>query len=402
MRAPPIVLISLMLTACASAPPRSANQAAPRAPADATVIAVQGSSSLRVGEVTLDVAGKLPADATTDAQLAGRVSLTPADPVRYHVDYALSPGDVLAHPTQGAVSAGLTRIGAQSFGHSLELHSPEVAGAPLSVRLSSMLVDDWTISSHSHAQRDVADLSWASQRAALDLQWRSDAAPADPALALGCGVLGTVELPGGASDLSTRAVGLSGQWCDVVANDDRYTALKAQAWGVSRIWRAAGQESRIMLSMIDPVWTAPVGSPDITPSYELGVKTQRILGAWSAAAGASVRDAGAWITQSGALTPAGILLGLDYTTDATLTRRFGEANVSTTWARGADPLWFVPEGTQSTDRFGVSVDLSSWARGIMPAAAPRVGVSWNWWETQSESGTVSGDAALVLQVSMPL
>ena len=401
MRAPPIILISLILAACASAPPRNASQA-PRTPApDATVIAVQGTSSLPVGEVAVDVAGKLPAAAATDAQLAGRVSLTPADPVRYRVDYSLSPGDVLAHPTPDAVSAGLTRIGAQSFGHSLELRSPEVAGAPLSVRLSSEFVDDWTTSSHSHVQRDVADLSWASQRATLDLQWREHAEPADPALALGCGVLGTMELPGGAGGASTRALGLSGQWCDVLTDDDRYAALKAQAWGVSRVWRAAGQESRLMLSMIDPVWPTPVGSPDIGPSYELGMKTQRSLGPWSAAARASVRDAGAWATASAPLAQPGILR-FDYATDAMLTRRLGGTSVSTTWAHGADPLWFLPEGTQSTDRFGVSVDLSGWARGLMPVAAPRVGVSWNWWETQSAPGIVTGDTALMLQLSMSL
>jgi hypothetical protein len=95
-------------------------------------------------------------------------------------------------------------------------------------------------------------------------------------------------------------------------------------------------------------------------------------------------------------------LDLGYATDATLTRRLGAALVSTSWARGSAPLWFLPDAGDSTDRFDVSLDLSRWAQTLLPDMAPRVGVSWNWWETRSSLGTVTGDMALMLQLSMPL
>ena len=157
--------------------------------------------------------------------------------------------------------------------------------------------------------------------------------------------------------------------------------------------------------MIDPVWQdGNVGSPDIEPSYQLGLHTRQSYGAWIAAAGASVRDRGTW-ANSGLIDSSadGSDFGVAYATDATLTRRFGDALVSTSWGYGADPLWFLPEGSSgNTNSLNVSLDFSRWARDFLPYMAPRLGLSWNRWVTQSSVGTVTGDRALMLQFSMTL
>jgi hypothetical protein len=404
MRTPLIALLPLVLAACAAGPQRAARATeAPVPESDSTLIAVNGSGSMLLGTVALDVAGTLPAaEAPTNAKLAGRFSVSAAQPVRYQLDYSLTPGDVLAQPSRDVVSAGLARIGAQYFGHSLELEAPSVAGAPLAIRLRSESADDWTTSSHSRLQRELVEMSWAPLGATLGLQWFDAPQVLDPSLALGCRVRGHLDLPledEGAG--YTRALGVAGQYCDVFTIDGRYASLDARTWRVARVWRGPERESQLLLSMIDPVWQDDVASPDIAPGYQLGVRTRRSYGAWSAAAGAYVRDAGAWALPAPTDADAGTF-DLDYATDATLMRRLGDALLSTTWALGSDPLWFLPDGGDSTRRIDLSLDLSRWAQALMPDVTPRMGVSWNWWETRSSIGSVTGDTALMLQLSMSL
>jgi hypothetical protein len=407
MKLPLISLIPLIAVGCAAGPPQAMPGAAPpsNGATAATLIDLSRSGSMPLGTVAVDVDGTLPAQASTDAKLAGRISLNPAEPVRYSVDYALSAGDVLAHPTQDALNAGLTRIATQSFGQNLELQTPTVVGAPVSIRLRTQTLDDWTISSASHVQQDAAELSWAPRSATLRLQWLDAGQAPDPSLALGCDVLGSLQLPaGGSNPQSTRALNLSGNYCNVLTDDSRYTALNARTWRVARVWRSEARESKVALSMIDPVWRdSNAGSPDIAPSYQLGLQMRQTYGAWIAAAGASVRDPGTWaaadlVDRSGNQSA----FDLTYATDATLTRRFGDALISTTWGRGANPLWFLPEGSGDTNRLNVSLDFSRWAQDFLPYMAPRLGVSWDRWQTQSAGGTLTGDRALMLQFSMTL
>jgi hypothetical protein len=404
MKTPLISLISLILVGCAATPPHTPDAGAANG-SPTTLIDLSGGGTVPVGTVAVDLDGTLPAQASTDAKLAGRISLTATEPLRYSVDYALTPGDVLAHPTPEAATAGLTRIGSQAFGHSLELQTPTVLGAPVAVRLRSESVDDWTISGHNREQRALAALSWAPHGAALNMQWLDMAPAADPSLALGCGVLGSLQLPAnGEAGGSTRALDVSGNYCKVLTDDSRFAALDAHTWRVTRVWRGEAQESSLALSMIAPVWKgATVESSDIEPSYQLGWQMRRSYRAWSAAAGASLRDRGTWngaeLTGPLAETNA---LGLGYATDATLTRRFGDALVSTTWARGSNPLWFLPDSSGSTDRFDVSLDVSRWAQYLLPSMTPRLGLSWNRWETRSSLGSATGDRALMLQFAMTL
>jgi len=403
MKTPLISLIPFVLGACAATPshPTRGESAAPNANSPTTLIDLSRSGSLPVGTVAVDVDGTLPAQASTDAKLAGRVSLSGAEPVRYSMDYSVSPGDVLAHPTQDTLNAGLTRIAAQSFGQSLELQTPTVVGAPVAIHLRSQTVNDWTTSGHNHQQQDLAELSWAPRGAALKLQWLDNAQAADPSLALGCEVLGSVQLPAGGGDgQSMHAVNLSGNYCNVLTTDTRFTALDARTWRVARVWHSQSRESRLAVSMIDPVWQQDnVGSPDIEPSYQLGLQMRQNYGAWIAVAGASVRDPGSWAAAG--LSNASDF-SLNYATDATLTRRFGDALVSTTWGYGADPLWFLPDGSGNTNHVNVSLDFSRWAQDFLPYMAPRLGLSWNRWQSQSSLGTMTGDRALMLQFSMSL
>jgi len=402
MKTPLISLIPFVLTACAAVPQHPTDAAAANGSSAATLIDLSGSGSVPLGTVAIDVDGTLPAQTSTDAKLAGRVSLSAAEPVRYSVDYALTPGDVLAHPAEGALSAGLTRIGTQSLGHSLDLQTPIVLGAPVAIRLRSESGDDWTTSGHYRRQQELAELSWAPRGTTLKLQWLGEAQATDASLGLGCDVVGSVQLPAnGESAGPTRTLDLSGNYCNVLTEDSRFAPLDAHSWRVARVWRSEARESRLAVSMIDPVWEdGSGGSPDIAPSYQVALQMRQSAGAWGAAAGASVRDRGTW----GLIDPLADSndLDLDYATDATLTRRFGDALVSTTWARGSDPLWFLPDSGGSTNRFDVSLDFSRWAQDFMPYVAPRLGLSWNRWQTTSSLGTVTGDQALMLQFSMTL
>ena len=404
MKTPLISLIPLILAACAATPSRTQDAGAASGRSPTTLVDLSGSGSVPLGTVAVDLDGTLPAQASTDAKLAGRVSLSATEPLRYSMDYALSAGDVLAHPTQEAASAGLMRIGTQAFGHSLELQTPVVLGAPVAIRLRSESVDDWTISGHNRQQHAVADLRWAPRGAALNMQWLDMGQATDPSLALGCGVLGSLRLPAnGEAGSSTRALDVSGNYCKVLTDDSRFAALDAHTWRVTRVWRAEAQESSLALSMIAPVWKgATVESSDIAPSYQLGWQMRRSHRAWSATAGASVRDRGTWTGAQPTYPVETNELGLGYATDATLTRRFGDALVSTTWARGSDPLWFLPDSSGSTDRFDVSLDVSRWAQYLLPAMTPRLGLSWNRWETRSTAGSATGDRALLLQFAMTL
>jgi hypothetical protein len=400
MRTQLISLISLALTACAAVPQQAAEATAGSAGRDTTLIDVSRSGSVPLGTVQIDVDGTLPAQESPAAKLAGRVSVSTAEPVRYSMDYALTPGDVLAHATAGT---GLTRIGTRSLGHTLDVQTPVVLGAPLALRLRSESGDDWTIAGRYHREQESAEVSWAPRGTALKLQWLGEPQAIDPTLALGCDIVGSVQLPAKPADsASTRMLDLSGNYCSVLTDDARFALLDAHRWRVARVWRSDTRESRLALSVIDPVWERGAASPDIAPSYQVKWQMRHDAGAWSAIAGASLRDRGTW----SAGTPTDPLAdgsdaGLAYATDATLTRRLGDALISTTWAHGANPLWFLPE-SGSTHRFDVSLDFSRWAQDFMPYVAPRLGLSFNRWETTSAGGIISSDQALMLQFSMTL
>jgi hypothetical protein len=355
-----------------------------------------------VGAVALDVDGALPVPETpTSALLASSVRVGGDDhALTYRASYAIDSGDVLAS-NGNAVANPPTRFGGQSLVQSVELRTPELAGAPLALHLSRESRDDWTVSGRSRQQHALADLSWSPAGAAVDLQWVDAQQGVDPALGLTCSMRGSVQVPMTAQTDGTQTLRFSGRRCQVLTADSRYAALGAQTWKIARLWSAPDREGQVLLSVVDPLWLDGAGTPPLAPSYELAVGLRRSYGPWSAAARASVRG------RSDELQ--GLLDGptwsdgkFAYATDTSFTRRLAEASVSASWAHDADPLWFVPALGQHTDRFGVALDLSAWALTVMPAASPRLALSWNWWEAHSPAGDTSGDSVVMLQASLVL
>src|SRR5262245_39211367 len=75
MKAPLISLIPLVLVGCATVPPHPRADG-PANQKDAALIDLSHTGSMPLGTVAVDVDGTLPAQSSTDARLAGRVSLS--------------------------------------------------------------------------------------------------------------------------------------------------------------------------------------------------------------------------------------------------------------------------------------------------------------------------------------
>jgi hypothetical protein len=401
-------LAALSLAACATAPSHPSDQRAaalPSADGHPNTLSVQHSASAPlVGPVQLNVDSTVPApDKPQSKLLAGNVHMGDGTgPVRYDASYSFDPGDVLARSADLTAKPALWRFGGQSLTQSVAFQMPQLAGAPISFRLSSALRDDWTVTGSTHDQNDLADLSWAPRGALLNLQWLDEQHALDPSLSLACDLRGSVQLPASAQSTgASRQLRFSGGYCHVLTPDSRYSDLAAQTWRVSHAWTRPEHESQVSLSMIDPISQENVDSLDPGPSYELGVRMSRSRGPWSAAAHAAVRGTDA-IDVPATFDPMTSMSDARFrgTTDASLTRRLWDAALSASWAHGADPLWFVPQLGQSTNRFDLALDLSRWARVLLPDMTPKLGVSWNWWEARSPTGDVSGDNAVMLSISM--
>ncbi|MCH9828491.1 MAG: hypothetical protein K0U79_12165 [Gammaproteobacteria bacterium] len=375
---------------------------------DERLFSAQAQADARlVGPVSFSVASALPlVQRQADTWLASNLNVgSGSGPLSYSASYSLTPGDIVfADDIEYASLNKPQRFGGQHIGQSVRLQLPALAGAPLAIAVTHESDDFWTVNGDTQQQRQIADLSWKPRLAMVNLQWAGASSGLDSSLALDCELRGSVGVPTRSRPNRSRAVRVSGRNCQVVSNDVRYDDLAAQTYGVAYTWARPQRESSVRLSAIDPMWRTNSMQPDINPSYELGVSQSRTRGAWTAKALVAVRRATTWSTpnlmdEDGAILP---MEGSDtyFASNATITRRLPAVSVSATWARGADPLWFVPEIGQEADRFGLAVDFTRWAQTLAPGVNPTLAMSWNWTQARTRANQRTSDNALKLNLSV--
>jgi hypothetical protein len=356
--------------------------------------------------VTIGVGGALPTpEGRGDPMLASRVGIG-GDQTRwrYEANYFIEPGELFTTETLAPGADPPQRLGGQRLGQAFSMRLPDVGGAPVALLVSSEAREYWTTAGERRdQQRQQASVGWSPSVASLNLQWVGGDGAVDPRHALGCELLGKMEMPLGDSPVTGRqSLRLSGRECRVRSGDPRYQGLAAEAWGVGLAWKDATRETEVLLAMIDPASRAAPGNQDIDASYELGVSPRLAHGPWSVRTLVAMRYTTAWdfaapSDSSGAY--------LDYsdsflTASASLTRHLPVISLSANWAHSADPLWFMPEIGERKHRFDVRMDLSRLMATVMPDAATQLSMHWHWYEARSRTDAVTADAAVRLNMAV--
>jgi hypothetical protein len=385
-----VLAASGLLSACAAPAPH----------ADAGAAAAHS-----VGPVEVGVGGALPLFQTrSDPVLASRVGVGGGDaPLQYTARYTVLPGDVFADTAATPGAAPPQRLGSQRLGQELALRMPPLAGAPVGLEFSAESREHWTTAGHSVGQqRQAAALDWSPGLASLNLQWLGGAAANDAQLALGCELRGTLEVPlQGTAAAGAQALRLSGRECSVLAPDDQFDALAAQAWGVAWAWSGRKRDTEVLLSVIEPAWKDESDRQEIDPSYEFGVRHRREHGRWSAQTKVAMRYTTAW--DLSAPDDTGDYAGYSeafWTASASLTRHLPVVSLSAKWAHSADPMWFMPEIGQRKHRVDMHLDLSRLVAALVPDATPQLGVQWNWSQARSRADDITGDTMVRLNMAV--
>jgi hypothetical protein len=356
--------------------------------------------------LTIGVDGALPiAEGRGEPMLASRVRIGGSDaPWRYDAGYFIEPGELFTTETLAPGAAVPQRLGGQRLGQDFSMRLPEVGGAPVALSVSSEAREYWTTAGERRdQQRHQASVGWSPSVASLNMQWVGGDGAVDPRHALGCGLLGTMEMPLGESAVTGRqSLRFSGRECRVRSGDPRYQGLAAEAWGVGLAWRSAAHETEFLLAMIDPAGRAGLGRQDIDASYELGVSHRLDHGPWSARTLVALRYTTAWDLAAPSDTSGTYL---DYsdaflTASASLTRHLPAISLSANWAHSADPLWFMPEIGARKHRFDMRMDLSRLMAAVMPDATPQVSMHWHWSQARSRTDAVTADASVRLNMAV--
>lgn len=391
-------MLALLLGACASSP-AGREQAGTPAAGDRHAPPQTDAGAGRDRLVLFDVDGNVPllqGPGEGNALFASGVGFGIDDELlRYRASYRLEAGDLFSFTEPGYTGAQPpSTVAGQSFGHNVELRLPELAGAPLSLGVTSEVRDQWLLAGEQRSQSERANLTWSPGPATVDMQWSGGYAGFDPLLALSCNFAGTLQLPVPGGGRLTQALRVSGREC-IVAENTPYAGIPAQAWALGYVWSGAAQQSEARVRVIDPVWTGETFGTDLEPGYQLGLSHRRDFGVLSAKALVSYRQAPALAADS-----LGMPADTSWSANASLTWHLPDASLSANWAQGVNPLWFVPDVLEQRDRFGLALDLSRWVESVAPISSPELGLRWDWSRRSLPGETAVDESALRLDVAL--
>ncbi|TVQ46142.1 MAG: hypothetical protein EA371_10760 [Gammaproteobacteria bacterium] len=392
-----VVPVALAIGACAAPTPYEY----PAGEQPQAIIDLQAETPASVlGAVDLQLGGMAPRPGSADALLRGNVNVgDEARPLRYQANFTFAPGDVLSKIGSDAAEAP-QGLGHQRIDQRMTLRSPPLAGAPVAIGLSTALERRWTTTGFAQTQRERAELRWSSSLAQLDLHWSDTASALGTATALDCNVRGTLRVPVAGDERSGRhSLSLIGNDCTVRAANSRYGSLAAQNWGLAYAWERASQASRIRVSRITPFWGDALDGAGNDSSYEFGVSHTIDSGPWKAEARVTLRQTPGWQDHDAdGRTATGSQAF--WTSDTALTRRLRHVDVSAIWISGADPLWFTPERGNRREHFGLEVDFSNWARGLLPELTPSMAMRWDWSQSRTREDVSSLDNRLAVNMAV--
>ncbi len=381
-----LVPLALAIAGCAGPEPRarSADQL------DHAFIDLQAETPAAVlGAVDLQLGGAAPRPGSADALLRGNVNVgDDAQPLRYQANFTFAPGDVLSKIGTDVTEAP-KGLGHQRIDQQMTLRSPPLAGAPVAIGLSTALERHWTTTGFAQSQRERAELRWSSSLAQLDLHWSDTGIALGTATALDCNMRGTLRVPVASHERAGRhSVSLFGNDCTVRAANSRYGSLAAQNWGLAYAWERASQASRVRVARITPLWGEALDGAGNVASYEFGLSHAIDAGHWKAEARVTLRQTPIWQDhEAGARTAPG--RDAFWTSDTTVTRRLQHVALSAIWVSGADPLWFTPERGNRREHFGLEIDFSNWARGLLPDLTPIMAMRWDWSQARTRDDVSS-------------
>lgn len=399
------MLITLLLFACASSPPEDVVSASVTSADELRHNKRAASDRDELVRIKLDGAapGLSRDDDDNGSMVASNVSVGIDRLLRYQASWSIEPGDVLsAEPPANAGLQTPTRFGGQHLGQNVRLQLPELAGAPLSLAMSTEFENNWLLGGSTQLQRERANLSWSPGPAYVNVQWTGTAALIDDHVALVCDLRSSVRLPVHEGSGRSEALRLSGRSCFVPLDGTPYGGTEAQAWGLSYVWSSLKRQSEAALSVIDPQWTADFDFQDIRPAYELGLSHRRDFGSLSARGFVSLRQ-GPLIDGVSPLDLAGDYISRNETNwaaNASLTWQLPDASLSANWAKGIDRLWFTPDVGQRSDRFGLALNLSRWIESLMPESSPQFAMNWNWSEVRPLNAEVTENHSLRLDIAL--
>lgn len=387
LRAAAIAFVILTLSACASAPPSTGGAYRPADAARLISVDFDGESAGQAGNNSL-VTGDLGVDLG-------------ADRLRYKATYSLVRGDILSTLVADDASGPPTpsTFGGQQIGSELELRLPDFAGAPLSIDYSSHFSDTWQTSGYSQAQSRYAHLSWSPGPVTVNVRWTGSNLPFGGDTALNCDLRTSIEVPTYNGSGHSESLGIQGARCRIAADGTPYADATTSTFGLDYAWDRPNLHSEAQLSVIDPGWVQGDPFRTLEPGYSLGLTQQREVGPLTARATVTLRHTSSWETAAAGHAE---VLEADsgVATDTSLTWTLPLASLSAHWASDADPLWFAPEPSAESDRFGLALNLSAWVETFMPSSVPKLAVNWDWSHVRRPDDSVVGNNSLMVDVSL--
>lgn len=346
--------MALLLGACAAAPPPLAGRVAQ------TPVSLQG-------RVAGPPAAALPG-LSSDFRLGSDAGL-----FHYQAGYAVAPGEAF----DTAATRASEHLASQTLGQDLDLRLDPLAGAPLRVGMAYRQQSDWRVGAESLAAERAVHVGWAPSFAAFDLRWSASSAAPQP---LDCALQGEMRMPLAEQALALK---LGGRSCRIVGTAPELQALDARAWSAALEWGAEQQRSTLRLQAIDPAPAERSAAADPQAGYELGLARERLLGPWTA------QSRLAWRRVEDARHPERVE---GWNSETQLRRDLYGLGLSAGLSRGANDLWFVPEGGTRSDQLKLGLDLSRWAGGWMPGLAPQTGLFYTRARSLGSTGRSEDDA----------
>ena len=386
-----VLLISVAgawLSACATAPVPD--------PAPAAAAALEA--------INVDVDGGLPGrKGEGEPVLASRMALGGDKlPLHYRASYVVEPGDVFATAGIAPGTFSPQHFGRQRIGHDADARLPPVAGAPLRLRVTTESWERWSVDgTQSSQQRQLADLEWAPGPAKLNLQWAGGAAASDPNMALLCDVRGAMQVP-----LATAAaapwVRFTGRSCQLRSSNPHYSAVSAEAWGMALGWKQARGDTELLLTAVEPDWRDTPEQQPIDTGYELGLHHRLEHGDWTARAQFAMRRATAWdLAQGDAPEWARHADGdTHWVGSVSLARELSAVSLRAQWAQGADPMWFMPQIGQRSDRFDLRLDLSKLVAAVAPDVTPQLSMQYQWNQARARNHASTSDGRVSVNMAL--
>lgn len=387
LRAVAIAFFMVTVSACASAPPSTDGNYRPTDASKLFTVDFDGESAGQTGSKSL-VTGDLGVDLG-------------ADRLRYKATYSLVRGDILSTLVADDASSPPTpsTFGGQQIGSELELRLPDFAGAPLSIDYSSHMSDSWQTSGYSQAHSRYANLSWSPGPVAVVVHWSGSSLPFGGGTALNCDLRTSIEVPTYKGSGHSESLGIHGARCRIAADGTPYADATTSTFGLDYAWDRPNLHSEAQLSVIDPGWVQGDPFRTLEPGYSLGLTQQREVGPLTATATVTLRHTSS--RETAAADHAEVLeADSGVATDTSLTWKLPLASLSAHWASGADPLWFAPEPSAESDRFGFALNLSSWVETFMPSSSPKFAVNWDWSRVRRPDDNVVGDNSIMVDVSL--